>query len=74
MFIRDGYPDATAGFSQFWIQMKSVIVTIVWSGIASVIALLIAKKLCGGLRVSEDVEHTGLDLSDHGEEAYNSEN
>ena len=74
VFIRDGYPDATAGFSQFWIQMKSVIVTIVWSGIASVIALLIAKKLCGGLRVSEDVEHTGLDLSDHGEEAYNSEN
>lgn len=73
-FIREGcstYPDAVAGFGQFWVQAKSVIVTIVWSGIAASIALTIAKVLCGGLRVSEEVEHGGLDRTDHGEEAYN---
>lgn len=53
-------------------QLKSVIVTIAWSGAASVIAIYIA-KLTVGLRVNEEMESTGLDLNEHGEEAYNSE-
>jgi ammonium transporter, Amt family len=50
-------------------QFKSIVVTIIWSAVVSVVALSIAKVLVG-LRVSEDVENTGLDLADHGEEAY----
>lgn len=70
VFIREGY-DGTGGFAQFMIQAKSVVVTIVWSGIAATIAIMIAKVLCRGLRVDEEVEHGGLDRDEHGEEAYN---
>ena len=52
-------------------QAKSVGVTIVWSGVAALIGLYVAKLLCGGLRVEEDIEHGGLDRDEHGEEAYN---
>jgi len=58
--------------AQAWAQTKSVLVTIVWSGVASVIALMVA-KLTVGLRVSEEDEVSGLDRTSHGEEAYNSE-
>ena len=70
VFIREGY-DVTGGFAQFLVQGKSVIVTVVWSAAAAAVALVIAKVLCGGLRVDEEVEHGGLDRTDHGEEAYN---
>jgi len=51
------------------IQIQSVIVTIVWTGVVSVIALLIVKAIFG-LRVSKEAESTGLDLTSHGEAAY----
>ncbi len=77
LFIRDGYTvgdvAVSGGMAQLWIQAKSVIVTIVWSGVVSVIAIYITKVICRGLRVDEDVEHAGLDRSEHGEEAYSSE-
>jgi Amt family ammonium transporter len=72
VFIREGY-GTDGGFAQFWIQAKSVAVTAVWSAVAAFIGLAIARVLCGGLRVETDVEHQGLDLNDHGEEAYGSE-
>ena len=52
-------------------QLKAVLITIVISAVISVIALLIAKYTVG-LRVSAEDESTGLDLSQHGEEGYNS--
>ncbi len=58
----------TAG-AQVFTQFKSVVVTIVWSGVVALIGLGIAKALVG-LRVSEEVEHSGLDLAEHNEEAY----
>ncbi|WP_395540740.1 ammonium transporter [Neotabrizicola sp. sgz301269] len=51
-------------------QVKGVVVTILWSGIVSVIAVFIVKAVTG-LRVKEDEEREGLDLSSHGERAYN---
>ncbi|MGQ5700461.1 ammonium transporter [Sandaracinobacteroides sp. A072] len=56
--------------AQLWIQVKSVIVAIVWSGVGAFIAFSIARMLTG-LRVSPDVERGGLDLGEHGERAYN---
>lgn len=53
-------------------QIKTVLVTVVWSGVVAFIALMIA-KVTVGLRVTEDEEHSGLDITYHGEEAYNSE-
>ncbi|KAF1712690.1 ammonia channel protein [Pseudoxanthomonas kalamensis DSM 18571] len=54
---------------QVGIQALGVGVTIVWIGIVSVVGFLIA-KLVFGLRVSEDAEREGLDITSHGESAY----
>jgi len=54
---------------QVWIQAKAVLVTIVWSGVVSFIAYKIV-DLTIGLRVSEEDEREGLDITAHGETAY----
>nr|WP_285427203.1 ammonium transporter [Variovorax paradoxus] len=56
--------------AQVWIQLKAVLLTIVWSGVVSFIAFKIV-DLTIGLRVSEEEEREGLDISSHGETAYN---
>ncbi len=56
--------------SQVWVQFKSVIITIVWCGVVSFICYKVADILVG-LRVSEDAEREGLDITTHGESAYN---
>ncbi|WP_227815982.1 ammonium transporter [Nitrogeniibacter aestuarii] len=55
--------------SQVWIQTFSVIVTIVWSGVVSLIAYKLVDIVIG-LRVPEDEEREGLDITAHGESAY----
>ena len=54
---------------QLWVQVESVLVTIVWSGVVSYVAYKIA-DLTVGLRVSEESERQGLDITSHGEVAY----
>ena len=56
--------------AQVWIQAKAVGVTIVWSGVVSLVAYFIVDKTIG-LRVSEEDEREGLDITSHGETAYN---
>lgn len=56
---------------QVWIQAQAVGTTIVWSGVVSVIAYKLV-DIVVGLRVSEDEEREGLDISSHGESAYHS--
>ena len=56
--------------SQVWVQAKAVLITIVWSGVVSFIAYKIV-DLTIGLRVSEEDEREGLDITSHGETAYN---
>ena len=63
-------PDTFAMGAQVWIQVKSVLFTIVWSGVVSFIAYKVVDLLVG-LRVSEEQEREGLDISSHGETAYN---
>ena len=63
----------SAGYSipaQVKVQAIGVITTIVWSGVVSVVAFFIIDKLVG-LRVPVDAEREGLDLTSHGERAYN---
>ncbi len=66
VFVREGIDTVDGQVLQ---QIKSVLVTIVWSGVVSVVALLIA-KFTVGLRVSEAEEDAGLDTTSHGETAY----
>jgi len=56
--------------SQVWIQAKAVGITIVWSGIVAFISYKIA-DIAIGLRVPEEEEREGLDITAHGESAYN---
>jgi Amt family ammonium transporter len=56
--------------AQVWIQLKAVLLTIVWSGVVAFVAFKIA-DLVIGLRVTEEEEREGLDISAHGETAYN---
>jgi len=62
-------PEGYTMGGQVLTQFKSVVVTILWSAIVSFLALNLA-RITVGLRVSEEVEHAGLDLSEHGEEGY----
>src|SRR5271165_499359 len=55
--------------SLFFSQVKAVIVTLLLSTVATFVIGFIL-KLVIGLRVSPEVETVGLDLSEHGEEAY----
>ena len=55
--------------TQVWNQTLSVIVTIVWSGVVSTAAFIIANKLVG-MRVTAETEQMGLDLNEHQEQAY----
>ena len=63
-------PDTFAMGAQVWIQTKSVLFTMVWSGVVAFIAYKIA-DMTVGLRVTEEEEREGLDISSHGETAYN---
>ena len=55
--------------AQVWTQAKGVLLTVVWSGVVSVIAFKLV-DLMVGLRVSEEDEREGLDITSHGETAY----
>jgi Amt family ammonium transporter len=55
---------------QLWVQIFSVIVTIGWATVGTLIAGYLV-KLTIGLRVDEESEVNGLDISEHGERAYN---
>jgi Amt family ammonium transporter len=57
-------------FSQVWIQAKAVGLTVIWSGVVALISFKIV-DLTVGLRVPEDEEREGLDITSHGETAYN---
>ena len=58
-------------FLGLWIQAKAVLLTIVWSGVVSLVAFKLV-DLTIGLRVTEEEEREGLDISSHGETAYHS--
>ena len=51
-------------------QIKAVVVTLLWSGIGSAVLYFIIDKTIG-LRPTVEAEQQGLDLSSHGERAYN---
>jgi Amt family ammonium transporter len=71
-FVTDWVTAAT-GFSsiaeQFIVQAKAVGISVVWTTVSALIAFKIADILVG-LRVTEDEEREGLDISSHGESAY----
>ncbi|WP_353228958.1 ammonium transporter [Novosphingobium sp.] len=55
---------------QLMIQGEAVLITLLWSGIISAILYFVIDKTIG-LRPTEDAEREGLDITEHGERAYN---
>jgi Amt family ammonium transporter len=64
--MKQGYPGIWA---QFVIQAKAVAIVVVWTAVVALIAFGVLKFVMG-IRVSEEEEREGLDLSSHGERAY----
>ncbi|HEV8206662.1 MAG TPA: ammonium transporter [Acidimicrobiia bacterium] len=59
------------GFGLFGEQVLAVVATLVWSFVVTFgIVFVLSKVLPGGIRVSEEDEDTGLDLSQHSETGY----
>ena len=56
---------------QVWIQLQAVLTTVIWSGVVAFIAYKVVDMIVG-LRVTEEEEREGLDISSHGETAYHS--
>ncbi len=56
--------------AQVFVQIKAVALTLAWSGIGSAVLFYVVDKLFG-LRPAEDAEREGLDITEHGERAYN---
>src|SRR5687767_10223820 len=56
--------------TQTIIQGEAVAVAILWSAVGSAIVWALVKYSIG-LRVEPDAEREGLDITDHGERAYN---
>jgi len=61
---------ADTAAAQTWIQIQAVLITVVWSGVASFILYKLV-DMTMGLRVAADSERQGLDQTSHGESAYN---
>ncbi|CCJ91025.1 ammonium transporter AmtB [Cronobacter turicensis] len=65
-----GYAEGVSMGHQVLVQLESIAITVVWSGVVAFIAYK-AADLTVGLRVSEEQEREGLDVNSHGENAYN---
>jgi ammonium transporter, Amt family len=55
--------------AQVWVQFQGVLTAVVVSAVVSIVSLMIIKMVIG-LRVAEDEEREGLDVTSHGETAY----
>jgi Amt family ammonium transporter len=61
-----GYPGM---WRQFLAQVQAVCLVVVWTAAVAFVAFMVV-KLVVGLRVPEEDEREGLDISSHGERAY----
>ena len=57
--------------SQFMIPLFCVIFTIAWGAIFTIVAIKVTETFTGSIRVTNEDEETGIDISDHGESSYN---
>ncbi|MBT4204799.1 MAG: ammonium transporter [Gammaproteobacteria bacterium] len=64
-----GYAQGVTMSSQLIVQLYGVLATTFWCGIMTLVLLLLTKKLVG-LRITEDQENVGLDVSEHDERGY----
>jgi ammonium transporter, Amt family len=66
-----GLIDGNAG--QIVTQIVAVVITYLLSGVGTYVILQVLKAIFGTLRVTEEAEYQGVDINEHGEEAYGEE-
>ena len=74
LYVTDGNAEKAMAFSGYlagntgmlWVQAKSVLATMAYSAVATFVLLKIVDVIVG-LRISEDEEREGLDVTQHGE-------
>ena len=64
-----GLPDGITMGAAFIAQLIATVITIVWAGVASYIIIKIVQIIIG-IRVENEEETEGLDLTSHGERGY----
>ena len=65
-----GLPEGKTMWDAFGVQAIGLAATIAWSAVATYILVKITAGLTSGIRVREDDELEGLDITAHGETAY----
>jgi Amt family ammonium transporter len=68
-YVANKVSDEYSIAGQLWIQFEGVLTTVVWSAVVAFVAYKLVDLLIG-LRVPEDEEREGLDITSHGETAY----
>ena len=70
MFGGLGLPEGKTMMDALGVQALGLAATVAWSAIATFILVKITAGLTNGIRVREDDELEGLDITNHGETAY----
>ncbi|AJE23102.1 ammonium transporter [Azotobacter chroococcum] len=65
-----GFGEVDSIATQLWIQIKGVLFTVIYTGVVTFVILKVIERVMG-LRVSDEEETIGLDLSLHNERGYN---
>ncbi len=68
-YVANKVSDEYSILGQVWVQTEGVLTTVVWSAVVAFVAFKLVDLLIG-LRVPEDEEREGLDITSHGETAY----
>ena len=71
IFIADFAATDVGYLGQIFIQLQSIVFTAIFAPLLTVILLVILKAILGDLRVDDESEAMGLDLTEHSETAYN---
>ena len=64
---------AGASWAQPLAQIEAILLTVTMAVISTLVIGSLVKVVCGGLRASSEDEENGLDVTEHGEEAYHGE-
>jgi Amt family ammonium transporter len=66
----NGYAEGMAMGSQLGVQLTGILATGIYTAVLTFLLLKLVAVLTSGIRVSEDEEQVGLDISDHDEKGY----
>jgi Amt family ammonium transporter len=71
LFIADfALPEGVTRGAQILIQLKSILFTATFAPAATLVILVVLRALFGSLRLEDEAEYNGVDLSEHSESGY----